>query len=188
MAELVSLDALILTTATLREHDVRVVFFSREYGLGDAVATGAKKITSKQRMRLEPGTITRLTIARGKQFDRLTTSEPYMVPATIRASLHTLLALQFFLGLIFETTRKGDVNPVLFASATQLVQELECVGDSDEAVKRWCTTAAERIMDANGFAIESGKPLRTQMEYVFEKQLRPWKLLAFVRNIDQPAV
>lgn len=177
MAEVFPRDAIILSVADAREHDLRVVFFSRESGLGDAIATGAKKSTSKQRMRLEPGTATHLIVARGRQFDRLTTSEPVFVPSAIRTSLQKMFALQFFLGLVRETSKVGDANPAFFDMAVKAITTLEEF--REENVYAWCMAVALRVLESAGYTPRKGRDLQEEMEYFFEKPIKSWQLLSF---------
>lgn len=63
--------AIILNRRSFREADVRVTFFSQDFGKGEAVAIGAKKIQSKLAGHLEPWREIRLMLARGKYFDKI---------------------------------------------------------------------------------------------------------------------
>lgn len=63
--------ALILSRRPFREADLRVTFFSRESGKGEAVAIGAKKTRSKLAGHLEPFREVKLMLARGRFFDKI---------------------------------------------------------------------------------------------------------------------
>lgn len=63
--------AIILNRRVFREADVRVVFFSQDFGKGEAVAIGAKKIQSKLAGHLEPFREIKMMLARGRYFDKI---------------------------------------------------------------------------------------------------------------------
>lgn len=180
MAELVTTQALIIAVKDFKESDLRVVFLSQDFGLRDAVATGAKKSVSKQRSRLEPGVITQLSFAKGRRFDRVTTSEPLFVPNKTRMSLKKLTSLQFLLGCIKETTKVGDESAQLYLMASKAVVALENIEEGK--IDLWNKVVAERILELAGFEPVEKKPLQRQMEYHFEKRIRSWEILNLVKN------
>lgn len=63
--------AIILNRRAFREADLRVTFFSQDFGKGEAVAVGAKKIQSKLAGHLEPWREVRLMLAKGRYFDKI---------------------------------------------------------------------------------------------------------------------
>ncbi len=178
MSTLITTQAIILHGDYFREKDFRVSFLSRDVGLHDAIAIGAKKSVSKQRARLESGTITELAFAKGRRFDRITTSEPLVVPNHIRVSLPKLTALQFLSASILNTTRRGEPMPELYLFCAKAILALEKLSETD--VPGWCDLVAKKIIEHAGFAPTANAPLRSQMEFFFEKPMRAWDVLQVV--------
>lgn len=176
MSQIVSTQAIIVQVAPYKEHDLRVVALTRTYGIVDAIAIGAQKSVSKQRARLEMGIITSLDIAKGRRADKILRSEPIQVPNQIRRSLKKITALQFFCGLLKETNHKGDVVPDVYLFAAKALVALERL--QEEKTSWWCNAVATRILETAGYGVVSGKSLRQQMEFHFEKRLQSWEILA----------
>lgn len=63
--------AIILNRRPFREADLRVAFFSQDFGKLEAVAIGAKKIQSKLAGHLEPFREVKMMLARGRYFDKI---------------------------------------------------------------------------------------------------------------------
>lgn len=61
--------AIILTRQPFREHDSRVAAYSPDFGKIDLVVRGARKIGSKLAGHLEPISLVRIMVVRGKRYD-----------------------------------------------------------------------------------------------------------------------
>ena len=68
-------DALVLKHIPLGEADLLVTLFSREHGKVRAVAKGARRSTAKLVGHLEPLTVTRLALSRGRTLDVISQAE-----------------------------------------------------------------------------------------------------------------
>ena len=68
-------DALVLKSVPLGEADLLVTLFSREAGKVRAVAKGARRSTAKLVGHLEPLTVTRLALSRGRSLDVVSQAE-----------------------------------------------------------------------------------------------------------------
>ena len=66
-------DALVLRSVPLGEADLLVTLFTREAGKVRAVAKGARRSTAKLVGHLEPLTVTRLALSRGRSLDVIAT-------------------------------------------------------------------------------------------------------------------
>lgn len=169
-------DAIILAARPHKEQDLRVTWYSRTHGLCDAIAIGARKSTSKLRMRLEPGTVTFLTTAQGKQFDRVISSEPLRVPAALRESLLGMQGLQFLCAIVLQTQRHGDMHHGLWDIMLRARVYLEEQSLTPVLINAWAEQLGRRILEAAGFAAPT-RHVRTAMETYFERPLPAWAIL-----------
>ncbi|MEK7647858.1 MAG: recombination protein O N-terminal domain-containing protein [Patescibacteria group bacterium] len=169
-------DAIVLAARPHKENDLRISWYSRTHGLCDAIAIGARKSTSKQRMRLEPGTVTFLTTAQGKQFDRVISSEPVRVPTALRETLLGMQGLQFLCAIILETQRQADMQHGLWDVLLVARMYLEEQTLTPGLVDAWSQQLGRRILEAAGFAAPAHH-VRTTMETYFERPLRAWAIL-----------
>lgn len=69
MDETYNTKAIILNRQNFRESDSKITLYSRDNGKLELVARGTKKISSKLAGHIEPITLSKLMIVRGKQFD-----------------------------------------------------------------------------------------------------------------------
>jgi DNA repair protein RecO (recombination protein O) len=69
MEETYTTEAIILNRQPFREYDSRVIAYSRDRGKLELVARGAKKISSKLAGHLEPLSLSKIMVVRGRQFD-----------------------------------------------------------------------------------------------------------------------
>jgi recombinational DNA repair protein (RecF pathway) len=169
-------DAIILAVRPHKENDVRLTWYSRTHGLCDAIAIGARRSTSKLRMRLEPGTVTFLTTAQGKQFDRVISSEPVRVPMALRESLHGMQGLQFLCVLVMETQRQGDMQHGLWEVLLRARMYLEEQVLTLALVQAWTDQLGRRILEAAGFVAPTTH-VHQAMEKYFERSITAWSVL-----------
>lgn len=66
---------LTLRRSPIREADLLSVLYTREYGKLELLARGAQRLTSKLMGHLEPLTLVRVSIARGRSMDQVTEAE-----------------------------------------------------------------------------------------------------------------
>jgi len=170
--------SIILSIRDSKEKDKRVVYYTRDFGLRDAVAIGTKKIASKQRGRLELGVITALTVAKGKRSDKITTSFPFFYPKQIRNSLVRLLHLQFLLQLLKETSKPDDPNSQLFDMLCKAIVALENV--DEWKLPKWKRAVVQQYLAYSGFEPVESKSLEFQTQFYFEKRVKAFEILAVI--------
>ncbi len=173
--------AIIIDNRDFRENDQRIIFYSLENGLQDAVAIGVKKITSKQRGRLEQGVVTNLTIAKGRRFDKVTTSDPLWIGVKSRQSFEKLCALQFLMGLVKEISKNGDVNDGQFEMLVSALQVLDVSEEQEQNIKEWCKSVVYKLLEVSGFQPIETTSLKKQLQYFFEKPIRSLQILELIK-------
>ena len=80
-------EALVLKNAPFGEADLLVTLFTREAGKVRAVAKGARRATAKLVGHLEPLTVTRLSLSRGRTLDVINQAETLESFALVKANL-----------------------------------------------------------------------------------------------------
>ncbi len=80
-------EALVLKNALFGEADLLVTLFTREAGKVRAVAKGARRATAKLVGHLEPLTVTRLALSRGRTLDVISQAETLESFALVKANL-----------------------------------------------------------------------------------------------------
>ena len=109
------MEAIVLARRDIRESDQVVSFYSREQGRVDLMARGIKKMVSKNSMQLQPGMLVDVAVAAGKEFDYLTTAQTRASLPSLQNTLESMLARDYALSLVMQTTRAGDSNEHLYA-------------------------------------------------------------------------
>jgi len=75
MYEIYTTPALVLSTVTQGDSDLYVRFYTRDLGFVGAIATSARKETSKNRYSLQPHSLVSLSLVKGKRSFRVTGAE-----------------------------------------------------------------------------------------------------------------
>ena len=127
--------AIILNRRDWREADRLVSVYTQNYGRLSLVARGARKAASKLAAHLEPISLSRLLVVKGKGFDYVGASlmeEPFLA---IKQDLNKLYfagqALRFFMKLV----REGESDPDLFAWLEKWLLNLEAAPSTENLLK-----------------------------------------------------
>lgn len=107
---------LVLSARPYREADRVYSVLTRDLGLVRATATGVRKEESKLRGALEPLTLSRISLVRGKEYWRITSAE---VLSTVSASAETVRPL----ALLEQLVQGESVHPELFDVVEKMILE-----------------------------------------------------------------
>ncbi|PIR13468.1 DNA repair protein RecO [Candidatus Falkowbacteria bacterium CG11_big_fil_rev_8_21_14_0_20_39_10] len=128
MEETYTTKAIVLNRQPFRENDLRVAVFSMDYGRLELVARGAKKLKSKQAGHIEPITLAKLMIVRGKQFDYIGSALGENFYAGIKSDLEKICfvgkAVALVKRLVKENLKSEDVFWLLEEFLSVMNQEL----------------------------------------------------------------
>jgi DNA repair protein RecO (recombination protein O) len=102
--------AIILNRYDFRESDSRIICYSAERGKLELVARGAKKLKSKSSGHLEPLTLSRLMVVRGKDFDYVGTAAGENFYPEIKNNLEKIFIANQALILVEKMTRVGEID------------------------------------------------------------------------------
>lgn len=98
-------EGVVLSRRPWREHDRLYSIYTRDYGRWEIVAKGARKIKSKLAGHLEPGSLTRLMIANGRNFDTLTGASLIKPFKPIKNNLQKIILANYGLEAVNQLTK-----------------------------------------------------------------------------------
>lgn len=107
-------EAIVLRTINLREADLLVVLFSREYGKLRVIAHGARKPTSRKRGFVQPFCYSRFLLHRGREMDSISQCEGVELFPDLLQSLRTLGYASYLADLVENLTAEGEANEKAF--------------------------------------------------------------------------
>lgn len=114
MAESQNTQALIIKRHDWREHDSRVVLYTKRFGKVSLVARGVKKIKSKIAAHVEPLSLADIMILKGKVFDYLGSSLITKSHLNIKSDLNALYFAGRSLGVFDNLVKEGVPDEELF--------------------------------------------------------------------------
>ncbi|MGQ9824030.1 MAG: DNA repair protein RecO [Desulfotomaculales bacterium] len=123
-------DALVLRTVKVREADLLVVLFSREYGKIRAMAHGAQKATSRKRGFVQPFCHTRFLLRRGREMDSVSQCEGLESFSALQGSLRVWGYATYLADLVENTTADQEVNESIYWLLLQALRQLSS-GDAE---------------------------------------------------------
>ncbi|USN53229.1 MAG: DNA repair protein RecO [Candidatus Nomurabacteria bacterium] len=127
--------AIVLERRPLREHDRRIVVFTKELGKLELIAKGTQKISSKLAGSLEPLSEIRLHIARGR-FDRVIGSVMLHSLAGLRNNLDAFAAANFLAQVVTRLTQPNHPDLELFTSLRQSLLDMDAQPEQASPIVR----------------------------------------------------
>ena len=118
-------EALVLKNAPFGEAGLMVTLYSREQGKLRVVANGARKANSRLVGHLEPLTLTRLLLARGRTLDTVVQAEVAVTFPVLRAGLAAMTRAQFVTELVDGFGSEDSPNQPLYELAVDTLSVLE---------------------------------------------------------------
>ena len=118
-------EALVLKNAPFGEAGLMVTLHSREWGKLRVVANGARKANSRLVGHLEPLTLTRLLLARGRTLDTVVQAEVAGTFPNLRAGLAAMTRAQFVTELVDGFGSEDSPNEPLYELAVDTLSVLE---------------------------------------------------------------
>lgn len=106
--------AIILRSDPFRESDRTITMFTREAGLVRLIAKGSQKITSKNVTALEPGVLSIVGVAAGKELSYVTSAQAEEQFTAIRTDLLKSAAVLYMSHLLARTLREHDAHTTLW--------------------------------------------------------------------------
>jgi DNA repair protein RecO (recombination protein O) len=131
MDETFNIKAIIINRRNFREHDARLQVFSFEAGKLDLVVRGAKKIGSKIAPFVEPITLTKLMIIRGKRYDYVGGADAIKNYNSIKTDLEKTLAAGRILLLYNKFIREKSKDESLYGLLKNALDIIEAGADLD---------------------------------------------------------
>lgn len=117
--------AIILSCHDFRENDKTVSLYSLENGKIEAVATGAKKIISKNAAYLEPCSFVEIEIEKGKEFNRITKVVGLDYHKNIRTNFDKIIIAKFILKVFDRVVKEQSQDSVLFKLLYDFLEYLD---------------------------------------------------------------
>lgn len=117
-------DALVLRTINLREADLLIVLFSREYGKLRVMAHGARKPTSRKRGFVQPFCCSRFLLHKGREIDSVSQCEGLELFPDLPKNLRTLGYASYLADLVENLTAEGEANESVFLLLLQALRLL----------------------------------------------------------------
>lgn len=106
--------SVVLSRRDLREYDQIISLYTRDGGKREVLATGIKKITSRNAALVEPCSLLDVEIAPGKEIDHLGSVQPINLFKNIRADLARLAVAGYAVALVDDLTSPGEADARLF--------------------------------------------------------------------------
>jgi len=124
-------DALVLRNLNRGDTDQLLVLFSLEYGKLKVIAHGSRKITSRKRGAVQPLTLTRFLIHRGRYLDSVRQCEELESFPELFLRMDRICYASYAVELVENSTVEGEANQILFAA---LVEALRQLGKGDPEI------------------------------------------------------
>jgi DNA repair protein RecO (recombination protein O) len=163
------IEAIVIRTLPLREHDRLVVLYCRGQGRTAAVARGALRATSRQGAALDDGNLIRCRLVPGRS------GVPVMTGAQVQrswtAAKHAPLAWAvgaYFLEAVDAAVYDGQPDEALWNALASSLQELDA-GQEPLAVLR---NGQVRLLEALGYGrveVPAAGPVRTALDDRLER-------------------
>ncbi len=124
-----------LRRSPVREADLLTVMYTREHGKLELLARGAQRLTSKLMGHLEPLTLVRVSIARGRSMDQVTEAEVVDAFPAIKNGYENTARGLYVAELVDGFSALSAVNAELFNLTVQTLQGLGTAGNADLALR-----------------------------------------------------
>ncbi len=115
---------LTLRRSPVREADLLSVMYTREYGKLELLARGAQRLTSKLMGHLEPLTLVRVSVARGRSMDHVVEAEVVDAFAAVKNGYENSARGLYVAELLDGFSALSVANPELFSLAVQTLEAL----------------------------------------------------------------
>ena len=122
---------LTLRRSPLREADLLSVMYTREHGKLELLARGAQRLTSKLMGHLEPLTLVRVSVARGRSMDQITEAEVVNGFSSAKDGYENAARGLYVAELIDGFSALSAANEELFILAVQTLEALGTTSDPD---------------------------------------------------------
>ena len=126
---------LTLRRAPMREADLLSVIYTREHGKLELLARGAQRLTSKLMGHLEPLTLVRVSVARGRSMDQITEAEVVEAFPAVKNGYTNSARGLYVAELIDGFSALSVANAELFSLAVQTLEALGTARDPDFALR-----------------------------------------------------
>ena len=124
-----------LRRSPVREADLISVIYTREHGKLELLARGAQRLTSKLMGHLEPLTLVRVSIARGRSMDQVTEAEVVNAFPAARSGYENSARGLYVAELVDGFSALSAVNAELFDLTVQTLEALGAARNSDLALR-----------------------------------------------------
>lgn len=114
MEETYLTQAIVLNYLPFREHDARAVIYSRERGKLELVARGARKIGSKLSGHLQPLSLARIMVVRGRNFDYVGGADCVDSFAGVKSDLDKVMAAGKAVSVFDRAVKTDEPDGALF--------------------------------------------------------------------------
>lgn len=147
--------AIILSRHDFWEDDSRIIVFSEEKGKMSLVVRGAKKMKSKLSGHVEPLTLSRLMIVKGKDFDYVGSAKGENFFIDVKENLGKLALAGKALFLVDKMTREGEIDEQrdLYELLRGFLSELDGCGEQNIDINDF----SEKLANITGFSLEEMK-------------------------------
>ncbi len=126
---------LTLRRSPVREADLLTVMYTREHGKLELLARGAQRLTSKLMGHLEPLTLVRVSIARGRTMDQVTEAEVVNAFPAVRNGYENSARGLYVAELVDGFSALSAANAELFNLTVQTLEGLDAARDADLALR-----------------------------------------------------
>lgn len=126
---------LTLRRSPMREADLLSVMYTREYGKLELLARGAQRLTSKLMGHLEPLTLVRVSVARGRSMDQITEAEVVNGFSSAKDGYENTARALYVAELVDGFSALSAANEELFSLAVQTLDALGAAPEPDLALR-----------------------------------------------------
>ena len=124
-----------LRRAPVREADLLSVMYTRDYGKLELLARGAQRLTSKLMGHLEPLTLVRVSVARGRSMDQVTEAEVVDAFPAVKSGYENSARGLYVAELVDGFSALSAANAELFNLTVQTLEALGTAGNADLALR-----------------------------------------------------
>lgn len=146
--------AIVLKRRAFKEDDASVVLYTKEKGKIDLVVRGAKKICSRLIAHLEPMTLVRVMVVRGRQYDYAGSASSENCFSGIKSDLAKLKAAGRFLRLFDRLVKERVPDSVVFDILQDGLESIAAAGSTAESACDPSDISILRLLSALGFRPE----------------------------------
>lgn len=118
------MEVIILTRRDFREYDQIITYYSKEFGKGEGLAKGVKRIVAKNSANLEPFTVLDIEVTSGKKHQYITKAYPVEIFEHIRKDSKKILLGGFILfigdALIGLSVRDPKIYELIYTSLKEI--------------------------------------------------------------------